>query len=352
VHEKLDKLVDHSRDAGKSFAQLDMLDKIHQKVIQTASEVSEFMSTHSQRPAAGGNDDDRAINTANIELERILAQKEYAEKAVANLREEEDHLKETVVILKAEREDLAHKKMRLSADVSSLETALRLRREELHMMEARAEGLERRIVEGVIDHSRALLVSKPTKSRDAMSRKRVSGRGTSTTGSEVSNSTAGTFSNNPAHSAVSMAMEGTRAMASAPIKNAAGASRRNFSLNQITSNAPASAFKRSHSVKGPGPSGSLRKSSWGGALSHRYGELNKENLALKESEEDDDTGSDDGAGSDGATMRRTSRGTTVDNRGLTNSIDEGSEWTGSVNGGNRMEEHAGVVLFEPSGEVA
>ncbi len=55
-------------------------------------------------------------------------------------------------ILKAEQEELAHQKMRLSADVSSLETALRIRREELHAMEARAEGLERRILEGVIDH--------------------------------------------------------------------------------------------------------------------------------------------------------------------------------------------------------
>ena len=37
VHQKLDKLVDHTRETGKSFAQLDMLDQIHQKVIQTAS---------------------------------------------------------------------------------------------------------------------------------------------------------------------------------------------------------------------------------------------------------------------------------------------------------------------------
>ena len=309
------------------------------------------MSTQSQRPQTDDSNNDRTVSAASIELERILAKKEYAEKAVANLREEEDHLKESVVILKAEREDLAHKKMRLSADVSSLETALRLRREELHMMEARAEGLERRVVEGVIDHSRALLVSKANKGRDAMSRKRVSSQATSVTGSALSTSTSAAFSNHAAQSAVSMAMGSNRARASVPINNPAGASRRNFSLNQITNNAPSAGFKRSHSVKGPGPSGPLRKSSWGGALGHRYGELNKENLALKEGEEDDDEGSEDGEASDGATMRRTSRGTTIANRGIGSSIDEGTEWTGSVDGEN-FEEPAGVVLYEASGEVA
>lgn len=353
VHEKLDKLVDHTREAGKSFSRLDKLDQIHQKVVQTAAEVSEFMSAHTQRIANDHEDKENAVTAANIELERILAQKEYAEKAMASLREEEDHLKESVVILKAEREDLSHQKMRLAADVSSLETALRLRREELHIMEARAEGLERRIVEGVIDHSRALLVSKSNKGRDAMSRKRVSIHATSAAGSELSNSPSGTsFSNHAAQSAVSMAMEGNRAISTVPISNPAGASRRNFSLNQITNNSVSGGFKRSHSVKGPGHSGSLRKSSWGGALERRYGELNKENLALKESEEDGDEGSEDGEGSDGATMRRSSRGTTIANRGIGESIDEGSEWTGSINGENNTEEPAGVVLYEPSGEIA
>lgn len=345
VHEKLDKLVDHIDVAGKSLSQLEMLDEIHQKVIRTAAEVSEFMSAQTQRVANDHEDKEKAVVAATIELERILAEKEHAERAVANLREEEDHLSESVVILKAEQEDLSHQKMRLVAEVSSLETALRLRHEELHMMEARAEGLERRIVEGVIDHSRALLVSKATKVRDVMSRKRVSA-----VGSVHSTATGTSFSSQATQSAVNMAMEGSRAIPSAPINSPAGTSRRNFSLNQITNNAPPSGFKRSHSVKAPGPSGTMRKLSWGGALSQRYGELNKENLALNESEEDDE-GSGDDEESDGDVGRRSSRGTTI-NRGIGESvIDEGTEWTGS-DSENHMEEHAGVVLYEPSGEVA
>jgi len=348
VHEKLDKLVDHMHAAGKSFAQLDMLDKIHQQVMQTAAEVSEFVSAQTQRIADDHEDKEKAVEAATIALEKRIAQKEQVEAAVVGLREEEDKLKESVTVLKAEQEDLAHQKMRLSADVSSLETALRIRREELHAMEARAEGLERRILEGVIDHSRALLISKSNKGRDAMSRKRVPSHATSTTGSVISNATS--RASLATQSAVSMAMSGNRAAVNVPINNPAGASRRILSLNQITHNVPTGNFKRSHSVKTPGGAGSLRKSSWGGSMNRKYGELNKENLALKESEEED--GSVDEEESEDGTMRRSSRGTTImTGTGVSESIDEGTEWTGSVDGESAVEESSPVVLFEPSGEV-
>ena len=285
VHEKLDKLVDHMHIAGKSFAQLDILDKIHQQVMQTAVEVSDFVAAQTQRIANDHEDKEKAVEAATIALEKRIAQKELVEATVVGLRSEEDHLKESVAILKAEQEDLAHQKMRLSADVSSLETALRIRREELHAMEARAEGLERRILEGVIDHSRALLISKSNKGRDAMSRKRVPSHTSSSNESAVSIATS--KASYTTQSAVSMAMGGNRAVVSVPINNPAGASRRILSLNQITHNVPTGGFKRSHSVKTPGGAGVLRKSSWGGAMSRKYGDLNKENLALKESEEDE-----------------------------------------------------------------
>jgi len=147
-------------------------------------------------------------------------------------------------------------------------------------------------------------------------------------------------------------MSGNRAVVNTPISNPAGASRRILSLNQITNNVPTGGFKRSHSVKAAGGSGALRKSSWGGALSQKYGDLNKENLALKESEEED--GSEDGEGSDGGTMRRSSRGTTIltsTGTGLGESIDEGTEWTESVDGESPMEERGPVVLYEEGGEV-
>jgi hypothetical protein len=224
-------------------------------------------------------------------------------------------------------------------------------------MEARAEGLERRILEGVIDHSRALLISKSNKGRDAMSRKRVPSHATSTTGSMVSSAIS--RASNSTQSAVTMAMSGNRAVLNVPTSNPAGASRRILSLNQITHNVPAGNFKRSHSVKTPGGAGALRKSSWGGSLNRHYGDLNKENLALKESEEDDEEGSEDEE-SEGETVRRSSRGTTIltsTGTGVSESIDEGTEWTGSMDGDHSAEEaeaepeHAPVVLYEETGEV-
>ncbi|KAH8670368.1 hypothetical protein BGZ60DRAFT_486549 [Tricladium varicosporioides] len=366
VHEKLDKLVDHMHAAGKSFAQLDMLDKIHQQVMQTAAEVSEFVTAQTKRITEDHEDKEKAAEAATIALEKRLAQKEHVEATVAGLREEEEQLKESVSILKAEQEDLAYQKMRLSADVSSLETALRIRREELHAMEARAEGLERRILEGVIDHSRALLLSKGNKSgRDAMSRKRVPSHATSTTGSVISYATSRASATT--QSAVGMAMNGNRALVSVPINNPAGASRRILSLNQITHNVPTGSMKRSQSVKAPGGAGVLRKSSWGGSLSQKYGDLNKENLALKETEEEDTSENDDYLESEN--LRRSSRGTTIiTGTGTTmteSTIDEGTEWTGSMsgdgddeteggdeeNGGPEEDHPAQVVLYEEGGQL-
>lgn len=349
VHEKLDKLVDHMHVAGKSFAQLDMLDKIHQQVMQTAAEVSEFVAAQTQRIANDHEDKEKAVEAATIALEKRIAQKEHVEATVVGLREEEDNLKESVAILRAEQEDLAHQKMRLSADVSSLETALRIRREELHAMEARAEGLERRILEGVIDHSRALLISKSNKGRDAMSRKRVPSHAISTTGSAVSSATS--RASHTTQSAVNMAMDGNRAIANVPINIPGGASRRILSLNQITHNVPTGGFNRSHSVKAPGGPGALRKSSWAGSMNRRYGELNKENLALKESEEEEETGDEEG--SEGGTLRRSSLGTTImTGTGVSESIDEDIEWTGSVNGESAVEEPSSILLYEQAGEVS
>ncbi|RFU34640.1 hypothetical protein B7463_g1749, partial [Scytalidium lignicola] len=326
VHEKLDKLVDHMHVAGKSFAQLDMLDKIHQKVMQTAAEVSEFVSAQTQRIAADHEDKEKAVQEATIALEKRLTEKEHVEVSVLALREEEDRLKESVAKLRAEQEELAHTKMRLSADVSSIETALRIRREELHAMEARAEGLERRILEGVIDHSRALLISKSNKGRDAMSRKRTPNHASSSKASAPF-----------AHSAFSMAMNGNRASASSAINNPVGASRRILSLNQITHNVPNGNIKRSHSVKAPAISGSLRKSSWSTTLNENYGELNKENLTLREDEEDNEV-DEEGLDID-SDDRRTSYGTTIlTTPGVSESIDEEVEWTGSMDGDNTMEE--------------
>jgi DNA repair exonuclease SbcCD ATPase subunit len=349
VHEKLDELVNHMHKAGKSFAHLNMLDEIHQQVMQTAAEVTEFVYAQRQRIENDHEEREKAVKAATIALQKRLAQKESVEATVVGLREEEDRLKDSVSTLKAEQEDLAHQKMRLCADVSSLETALRIRREELHAMEARADGLERRILEGVIDHSRALLISKANKGRDVMSRKRVPSHLTSNAGSSV---TSRASSNT--QSAVSMAMSGNRAIFNVPINNSAGKSRRILSLNQITHNVPTGGFKRSHSVKTPGSSGTLRKYSWEGSLNTKYSDLNKENLVLKESEEDG-TESADSDLIENEVKRMSSRGTTIlTGTEVSKSIDEGNEWaqSGSEDSGGLPEAHGPLVLYEEDGEVA
>ncbi|KFY14531.1 hypothetical protein V492_02557 [Pseudogymnoascus sp. VKM F-4246] len=356
VQEKLNKLVDHMHSAGKSFAQLDMLDEIHRKVMQTAAEVSEFVSVQTQRISNDHEDKVKEADEAAITLEKRLAEQQRVEADVARQRAEEQQLKDSVAALKAEQDGLFQQKMRLSADVSSLETALRIRREELHNMEARAEGLERRILEGVIDHSRAFLIGK-TKGRDLMNLKRVPSHATSATRSVASGASSRNRSAGTMHSAVGMAMNAPpRAVVSHPISNPAGASRRNFSLNQITNNVPTGGVKRSHSVKNSSGSGALRKTSWGGSLPRNgYGELNKENLALKESDEES-ARDDDGEVSDSGTLRRKSGGTvsTMTGTDVSGSIDEGTEYSESEEGSYYDDEEEagegvdgrGVVMYE------
>ena len=80
--------------------------------------------------------------------------------------------------------------------------------------------------------------------------------------------------------------------------------------------------------------------------------MNKENLALKESEEEDSDLSDSG------TMRRTSRGNvsaygTASGTDIGESIDEGTEYAetdGDLE--TPVEERGHVVLFEDPGQVA
>ncbi|KAL2159754.1 hypothetical protein VTH06DRAFT_1887 [Thermothelomyces fergusii] len=232
----------------------------------------------------------------------------------AMLKEEESRMKETLLSLRAEQETLARQKARLTADLSSLDTALRLRREELHDMEARAESLERRILEGVLDHSRVLLMTKTNRvtannSRDSMSRKRVTSAQKSVdSGAPAPN---GASAAAKPRSALTLALS-ARSKASTPNGGSPSSSnRRILSLSQITNNVPLCGVKRSQSVRtagGPAASRGLRKSSWtsstaaAAAASKRYGDLglglgdDKENMGmgmdLKEGDEDAYNGQD------------------------------------------------------------
>ncbi|KAI1634602.1 hypothetical protein F4809DRAFT_507664 [Biscogniauxia mediterranea] len=335
VHYKLDRLVEHTQTANKAYAQLDTLDQVHQKVVQTAADISEFLSSQKQRIEDEHQDREKTLQETTIALERQKAEKEQVEANLVHLRDEEAQLRESVLALRAEQELLTRQKTRLTADVSSLETALHLRREELHAMDVRAEGLERRILEGVLDHSRALLMTKSgAKGRDAMSRKRVSAVRSSLGPIDAPNGSVKPKSRN----AVNMAVAGNRASLLPPNAAANGTNRRILSLSQINNNVHTAGLKRSQSVRTAATNpnaGAPRKSSW--APSERpgsrkgYGELDKENVGVvpeseEEGEEEEERGeeatsyhhhhgeeAEEEGADDAATLRCSSHDTTVTN---------------------------------------
>lgn len=273
IHEKLDKLADHSASTTEAFARLATLEKVHDSVMETATQMSDFMSTQTQRIANADEDRERTLHETELALERKLAEKDHAEAAVLSLHEEDERLRTSVMNLRNEQESLIRQKTRLTGDVSSLETALRLRREELAEMEARAERLERRIVEGVMDHSRVLLMGKSNGSRDNMNRKRVKKP-------IMQESDLAKSSPRPA---VSMALSTRRSIVPSAQN---GAARRIASLSQMNSSMSQAAVKRSQSVRTPAGN-PLRKRSWGGALSKTRIE-DKENMAIGETLEEDE----------------------------------------------------------------
>ncbi|GAO14618.1 hypothetical protein UVI_02009300 [Ustilaginoidea virens] len=371
VQEKLDKLVDHSATSAQALSQLETLDKVHQSVVNTAAEISQFLSSQRQRIEDDHEDREKMLHDTILELERKIAERDLVEASLLSLKDEEERMRASVLSLRLEQESLIRQKTRLAGDVGSLETALRLRKEELSDMEHRAERLERRIVEGVVDHSRLLLMVKGTKGRDNMSRKRVKKP------AAQDEQSANTKSSRPA---VNMALATKRHLA-APTQNGTG--RRIASLSQMnSSNSPSSLVKRSQSVRTAAGHG-LRKRSWGGDHAEGFGDEDKENLGARETVEEleepesvtlsppasssmshidednsivDSTADDDGEASDAETLRRSSAGTTVLSSQYTESeagyseYDEtSSEWTESV-----VETDAGVetgMVVYGSGEV-
>ncbi len=238
---------------------------------------------------------------------------------LATLKEDEARIKDSLLSLRSEQDNLNRQKTRLTADLSSLDTALRLRREELHDMEARAESLERRILEGVMDHSRVLLMAKSNRAaalnngRDTMSRKRVSSahKSADAAAAAASSSPASREGATKPRSAITMAMSARSKAANSPNGGTPTSSmnRRILSLSQITNNVPAGGMKRSQSVRTAGGAAAaargLRKTSWTApaaaaarSASKGYGDLggagggvgdDKENIGaeFREGDEDD-----------------------------------------------------------------
>ena len=330
VHAKLDQLVEQTREQ-ESLAQVALLDQIREQVVATANDFNSFVAGQQATIMEVADCRAKEVEEVAIALEKRIAQKASVEADVVRLSEEKDCLRTDVQDLMKEKEDLLAQRSRMQADLSSLHTALEIRREELHLMEARADGLERRILDGVLDHSRSLLTtSRPQSSLKEMSLKRVASS-TSNATTITRTSTAGTTVPSLATSAVSsgigMALKRRQPPKSTNQSSMAGSgSRRILSLSTLGANKGAGAersmvlanpstiggaakgsgfgVKRSHSVKSNFP---VRKASWGGTKAlGMYGDEgvdegeDKENSILDEEDEEDVEGSEAG------TERRTS----------------------------------------------
>jgi hypothetical protein len=344
VHDKLNVLIDRASDAQEAFAKLEAhhsatqeslsnmekLDRIHEQMVATAGEVSAMVATQTRLMAEHHESKTVEAAEAGVALEKRIAQKEKVEADIIALKQEKEALAEGVEALKMEREKLMIESRRLTRDVAKLETALSLRQEEMKDMDLRAERLERRILEGVMDHARLRNIPRPNArprvtpaQRDAsMSLKRVpSSASTVTTKTSIKDgsSTIG--------SVVGMALKkravlGSSANSTASARSS-GVDRRILSTSNVTGNrvrevpdralmlAPTNTglanLKRSHSVKtNPSSYYGDRKTSWNGAASDLSSSVaDKENQLLSEEEEEEHDSIGDGT-SDTGTERRTS----------------------------------------------
>ena len=338
VHEKLDKLIGHADDASKAAGNLEKLDEIHAQVKMTAVELSDFVAKQTQFITDGNEskereaeelallierrttqkeqlevdleslraekatqkeqlfadiqemkaEKDRVVQELKEEKERVMAElQEEKDRTMAELKEEKDSLLAAVASLQAERENLANQKVRLTGEVSSLHTALDIRREELHFMDTKADALERRILNGIMDHSRALMMTKGGSKNASKLKKRINA-------DAANEDTRAMPPPSTAANGLSLALKPRPAIR----RNGAPANpaqRRILSLSQISGNAPTGAqaypttkasvdsnagLKRSHSVK---TSNYSRKGSWGGRPSAVI--ANKENDVLPEEDE-------------------------------------------------------------------
>lgn len=169
TQEKLNILLAAETRTAKHLPQLDLLDSIKDQVSATSADIAEFLSMQKEVLLEDATAKIDAARQAEADLEKANTERKLVEAATAALRDEHANLQDSVDTLKDETEALNARRLKLTAEVAGLKTALDLRRDELLLLEARAEGLERRVIEGVIEQSRALL-SKPRSGNSRLSK--------------------------------------------------------------------------------------------------------------------------------------------------------------------------------------
>ncbi|EFQ98236.1 hypothetical protein MGYG_01271 [Nannizzia gypsea CBS 118893] len=297
MHEKLDTIISHSSNTDSSTAQMEKLNALQEQLNATAREVSEMMASQSKKTIQDYEDKKEEAMEAALALERRLAQKECVEAEVSALKEEKERLLQNIRELREEESELSRNRIKLAKEVAGMETALRIRQEEVHLMEDRAEDLERRIVEGVLDHARSQLVSRHSGS-DRMSLKRVPSTASTTKGGSILGSSVGMALNRRTNkrkngSTVQNGKHERRILSLSNVSGNRGNSDR-VSVPYGGSNNGLASLKRSHSVK---TNQGYRRQS----CDTRLFSSNKENESFREEEESMSEGE-----SDAGTERRTS----------------------------------------------
>ncbi|KAI5797762.1 hypothetical protein EDC01DRAFT_37908 [Geopyxis carbonaria] len=169
TQDKLNQLIAGTTETAKHLPQLDLLDSIQKQVSATSADITEFLAHQKNLLQQDASAKIEAARKAEIELEKAISEKKLVEAATDALREEYERLQINVELLKEDSEELRARKLRLTGEVGGLETALNLRQEELLMIEARGEALERRMLDGIIEQSRLLLM-KPKGNSSRLSR--------------------------------------------------------------------------------------------------------------------------------------------------------------------------------------
>ena len=285
------------------------LDEMHKDIMENSRRMNEMFAAQHTLLVADHERKRKEAEEAAVALERRTSERKQVESELVALREEKESLSKFISNLTSEKESLAAQNAKMSKDLSGLETALELRTEEMHVMEERADGLEKRILEGVLDHARSVLLSRPKGLNRSNSKRN---RGTRARGPSASGTAAAKEARGIINNGIGIALKKRSSASSQAGQNSQsnGKDRRIFSLSQVTGNRGAGGggerqsstgsglanLKRSQSVKS---NMSQRKSSWGG----RNSMANKENDLFPE--EDEQRSGDE---SDTGTERRTSYG--------------------------------------------
>ncbi|OQD83966.1 hypothetical protein PENANT_c014G02629 [Penicillium antarcticum] len=304
VHEKLDALLSRpttaAADPEQSVTQMMKLDEMHKDIMENARRMNEMFAAQSVIVAEDTERKRREAEEAGIALERRVAQREQVEAEIVGLSEEKDSMLNMIHRLRAEKEDMIKQSNKMSKDLAGLETALEIRHEEMRQMEDRADGLEKRILEGVLDHARTVLLSR-SNSLQAMNLKRNrstrsnrtsrsgarSPSATSTASTAKDNKETRSLLGNGVGIALKRRMPTSLQAGTVAVQPNIGKERRILSLShvtgnrgadrQVSSNTGITNLKRSHSVK----SNALRNTSWAG----RSSVTNKENEPFHEEDE-------------------------------------------------------------------